>query len=359
MGNHEPDHAYYVVPGDHIKNICYHGQPLWKQLSLLDSSRTNSVGSWEKVCEKTQMESSLHCEGEFTRIYSLWKQICKDTFPELKYAVALSPIEAVVVSDDCGIEVPAFSVPRVADMPGFMKNRGDFDVEYDDSAELALADIEIHDDEPAEELGIKLVCLHAYNDRMRRREEVKNFVFTSNLTNIQGQLDAHSCRTAEEIELRGKLRPIERHFSYTNEFESFVQLILMEQRLIERIRSVRKSTGAPIAEIKLEGDENVKETSERLVTRSRSGNEQRRGRSVEEGCSRISDALESASLVERIRQDLDPIESETVEKVGIDPVAFALIRDVIQRRAIGEGSTSIEASISRSGGLVLLNASLN
>jgi hypothetical protein len=345
-------------------------QPVWKFLELLDTNRTSSVGSWLKVFERCQLDSPLRCEEEFCRIYSAWKRNCHDVFPQDHDASEPLSSRLEWHFDPKAFNHSPFSPPSSADLPGFIRNRCDFDIEYDDCAELGLADIEITEEDTPEDLAIKLSCLRAYNDRIKRREEVKNFVMDSNLINIQGQLDAHSCRTAEEIELRAKLRPIERYFEGSPDFDSFVQVILNENRILDRIKYLRQSDSSLPDHPKMEvstpdtmGDDSgsfkqLQELTQRPFTRSRSGNESKRGRSVEEGCLRVSEALESSNLRDILAGGVDSTESELAGKVGIDPVSFAIIRDLTHRRAALHGSTHIEASFTRFGDILSFQCSL-
>jgi len=358
VGNHSSNHSYHVLQGSDLSDFSLHGQPLWRQLGLLDSSRSFSVGSWLKVSERAQLDTPSQCESEFARLYSMWNRFCHDNFPELSFQLNSSSLRPLSVPEVQGIQPSIFMTPASADLPGFIMNRGDFEVEYDDSAELGLADIEFQDDDTPEDVSVKLACLRAYDDRMRRREEVKKFVFRANITNVQGQLDAHSCRTADEIDLRAKLRPVERFFDKEGELDAFVQLILVEKRILERIKNLKVaniSQGVvdPAPSITSVENEGGKEGfSQRPFTRSRSGTDVKRARSVEEGCSRISNALEATSVRERLQGELDSIESEMAQKIGIDPVTFSIIRDVTQQRALAHGASSMEASVKRFGSLL-------
>ena len=68
-----------------------------------------------------------------------------------------------------------------------MPLRGDFDVEYDNDAELLLAEMEFNgkelilDDETQEEYDLKMKILDIYNARLEERMKRKRFVIERNL----------------------------------------------------------------------------------------------------------------------------------------------------------------------------------
>jgi len=59
------------------------------------------------------------------------------------------------------------------DVLGFMPLRQEFDVEYDNEAELLLAEMEFVDEDLAEEVKIKENILEIYNRRLLEREKRK------------------------------------------------------------------------------------------------------------------------------------------------------------------------------------------
>mmetsp|Transcript_22628 Transcript_22628/g.18716 ORF Transcript_22628/g.18716 Transcript_22628/m.18716 type:complete len:114 (-) Transcript_22628:155-496(-) len=61
-------------------------------------------------------------------------------------------------------------------IPGYTPRRGDFEVDYDDCAELLLADMEFQPDERKEDEKVKVDVLLAYNARLSLREQMKRYV---------------------------------------------------------------------------------------------------------------------------------------------------------------------------------------
>jgi hypothetical protein len=75
-----------------------------------------------------------------------------------------------------------------SDLPGFIPLREDFDVEYENDAELMLADMEFlpHEDHPSER-ELKLQVVHIYNSKLRERNMRKRFVIDRGLVDFKQQ----------------------------------------------------------------------------------------------------------------------------------------------------------------------------
>lgn len=91
-----------------------------------------------------------------------------------------------------------------------MPLRGDFDVEYDNDAELLLAEMEFNDDETPEEYDLKMKIFDIYNARLDERIKRKKFVIERNLLDFQKQSMIEKSRTKEEKEIYNLLRPFAR-----------------------------------------------------------------------------------------------------------------------------------------------------
>lgn len=68
---------------------------------------------------------------------------------------------------------------------GFMPKRGDFDIEFDNDAELLLAEMEFNDDDKPYEIEMKLKVLDIYNIRLDERMKRKKFVIERDLLNLK------------------------------------------------------------------------------------------------------------------------------------------------------------------------------
>lgn len=66
-----------------------------------------------------------------------------------------------------------------------MPNRGDFDIEFDNDAELLLAEMEFNDDDKPNEVDMKFKVLDIYNLRLNERIKRKEFVISRDLLNLK------------------------------------------------------------------------------------------------------------------------------------------------------------------------------
>ena len=74
---------------------------------------------------------------------------------------------------------------NASEIVGFMPKRGDFDIEYDNDAELLLAEMEFNDDDKESELKMKFKLLDIYNARLDERIKRKKFVIERGLLDLR------------------------------------------------------------------------------------------------------------------------------------------------------------------------------
>lgn len=82
-----------------------------------------------------------------------------------------------------------------AEIVGFMPRRGDFEVEYDNDAELLLAEMEFNDDDTEEEKAMKYRLMDIYNEKLNERIKRKEFVITRKLLDLKEQMRLDKLRT--------------------------------------------------------------------------------------------------------------------------------------------------------------------
>lgn len=66
-----------------------------------------------------------------------------------------------------------------------MPLRGDFNIEYDNDAELLLADMEFFEDDTEEEIIMKESILNLYNRKLDERIKRKKFVIERGLLDVK------------------------------------------------------------------------------------------------------------------------------------------------------------------------------
>ncbi|TRY51879.1 ZZ finger/SANT/SWIRM domain containing protein [Cryptosporidium tyzzeri] len=122
---------------------------------------------------------------------------------------------------------------------GYMPLRGDFDVEYDNDAELLLADMEFRDSDTPQEKELKLQILEIYNSKLDERTYRKRFVIERNLLDIKLQQQKEKKRTKDERDLHSFLKPISR-FQTEEEQEKLVSLLIEEKRIRNHLQKVQE-----------------------------------------------------------------------------------------------------------------------
>eukprot|EP00743_Colponemidia_sp_Colp-15_P003299 GILK01003563.1.p1 GENE.GILK01003563.1~~GILK01003563.1.p1 ORF type:complete len:591 (+),score=112.18 GILK01003563.1:139-1911(+) len=125
-----------------------------------------------------------------------------------------------------------------ADVVGYMPLRGDFDVEYDNDAELILADMEFNDDDTPAEKQLKLRVLDIYNNKLDERARRKTFVIERGLLDLKKQQALDRKRSKEERDIHNQMRIFAR-FQSAEEHEQLVQGLIAEKRLRKRIEQLQ------------------------------------------------------------------------------------------------------------------------
>ena len=134
---------------------------------------------------------------------------------------------------------------------GYMPKRGDFEVEYDNEAELLLAEMEFNDDDTEEEREMKFKILEIYNYRLSERIKRKDFVISRELLNVKLQSQLEKSRGKEEREIHNMLKPFAR-FNTIEDHEKLVEGIIREKEIrqrIEELRHYRKMGMKSLAEV--------------------------------------------------------------------------------------------------------------
>lgn len=66
-------------------------------------------------------------------------------------------------------------------MRSYNPKRNEFYIEYDQAAELLLADLEFRDDDDENEVAVKMKLISEYNKRIEKRRRVHTFVLEHRL----------------------------------------------------------------------------------------------------------------------------------------------------------------------------------
>lgn len=264
---HEPDHAYRVV--HNVK------APLWsedwgadEELLLLEALEMFGMGNWSDVADHVGSKTKSQCETHYDEVYTSTPQLLPDPNKALTRRShhtkqegdgeggvkieggkdAKNAAAAAVGSSSSAVALPASSSstavkplakahavtkpkPKsgLGHLVGYTPNRGDFDTEYENDAELVLADMEFKEEDTKWERDLKLKVLEIYNSRLDARAERKKFILD------RGLLDRkEKKRPKEEREIQNNMRVFAK-FHSAEAHESFLAGLANEQRLRKRI----------------------------------------------------------------------------------------------------------------------------
>ena len=121
-----------------------------------------------------------------------------------------------------------------SDLPGFIPLREDFDVEFENDAELILADMEFSPDDHPSEKELKLQVIKIYNRKLEERNKRKRYAIDRGFIDFKKQQSAERKRNKEERDLVAKLRVFAR-FHSPEEHEALVESILKARKLRQQI----------------------------------------------------------------------------------------------------------------------------
>lgn len=125
-----------------------------------------------------------------------------------------------------------------SDIAGYMPRRGDFDIEWENDAEDAIADMEFTPGEPAADRELKLKVLKIYNARLDEREQRKQFVISRKLFDLKQRQADFEKLPRDERDLVHRMRLFER-FHTPEEHKAFIDKLLKAKRLRKEIAKLQ------------------------------------------------------------------------------------------------------------------------
>lgn len=125
-----------------------------------------------------------------------------------------------------------------SELVGFMPRRGDFDMEWENEAEQAVADMEFLPNEPPEDRKLKLQVLQIYNSKLDEREKRKQFIISRQLWDYKKAYNVENKLPRDERDLVNRMRLFER-FHTPAEHSKFLADILKAKRLRKEIAKLQ------------------------------------------------------------------------------------------------------------------------
>ncbi|GFE54278.1 transcriptional coactivator [Babesia ovis] len=240
--DHKNDHKYMPVgPNDFA--LFTKDWTAEQEMLLVEGVAKYGLGNWPEISDMVSMTSVGYkswdeCQQHY---YSIYLNSPTAPLPDITSIVRGPNGEPVPVprsTDVPPVEEPQPPPPnKPANKPqavGYWPLRGDFDVEYDNDAELILADMEFRFDDTPDQIELKLKVIEIYNSKLDERIYRKKVIITRGLLDSKAMQQKERRYTGEEKELYNILRPFLR-FQTIEEHDHTVRLLLRERKLRTRL----------------------------------------------------------------------------------------------------------------------------
>ncbi|DAZ98929.1 TPA: LOW QUALITY PROTEIN: hypothetical protein N0F65_001368 [Lagenidium giganteum] len=257
-----------------------------EELLLLEGIEMFGMGNWKDIGDHVVTKSEKKCESHYMTAYLSTSDLLPRFVDEPPEVIDAAKDDASAVPTGAGESVGATSstasvastgpaatnIPASgSDLAGYMPLRGDFDVEYDNEAELILADMEFSPDDHATERELKLKVLEIYNCKLDERERRKKFVVERGLLDYKRHQQLERRRPKDERELIAQMRPFAR-FQTPKEHDDFVNGLITAVRLRKQIlllQEYRRNGVRTLAEAELYDVERKKRETEQALQKQR------------------------------------------------------------------------------------------
>lgn len=185
--DHLRTHPYQVI--DPLRFPLF--EPSWttkEELLLLEGLQKFGYGNWSSVSEwmsssksMTELEKHYHCVYLHSRDAPRPDTSALISERDQNGCIAVyldryrEPMQEDVPEPQVQVLIEGERHP-LSDFPGFMPKRRDFEVEFENDAEMYLADLDFYEDDSAEDRALKFRQLDVYNKILEERETRKTFL---------------------------------------------------------------------------------------------------------------------------------------------------------------------------------------
>lgn len=215
-----------------------------EELALIEGLESYGLGNWADVAgslgrEKTEVER--HYLRTFIMVDSFpipnMKRKFENTSETLSRKKAKAELQPAAMK--MTPVKPLVSNPACHEIAGFLPGRLDFDVEYENDAELSIKDLQFEPDDGESEIELKLTILDIYNSRLTARSERKRILFEHNLVEHRKNSAVEKRRSRDEREVVNKAKPYAR-LMRRKDFEDFTEGLVEEVRLRREIKELQE-----------------------------------------------------------------------------------------------------------------------
>jgi len=238
IGCHKKDHPYEII--DSVGCDIFGDRSGWtarEELLLLNAIEHYSYGNWKDVSQHIGTRTAEEARDEYIGRF-LGGEIGRYTWvPGLRSRCKLTDLTVSLEDDPLAVQAlppskqPAADVrPEDAQQLDYMPLRDEFEVEYDNEAELLVSHLTLSPDDDELDTALKLTQVEMYTQRLRERARrhrvVKDNQLIAQFFNNKDKPKKKISR--EEKELGEKLRPL------CKEQEQFIMVSVLKQRRLSR-----------------------------------------------------------------------------------------------------------------------------
>ncbi|ONM09340.1 Transcriptional adapter ADA2b, partial [Zea mays] len=155
----------------------------------------------------------------------------------------VSKVEDGHVDRSVGVKKPRYSAdegPSLTELSGYNAKRHEFDPEYDNDAEQALAEMEFKETDSETDRELKLRVLRIYLSRLDERKRRKEFILERNLL-FPNPLEKDLTNEDREVYHRYK---VFMRFLSKEEHEALVRSVIEERKIRRRIQELQECRSA-------------------------------------------------------------------------------------------------------------------
>ncbi|SJK86596.1 transcriptional adapter 2-alpha [Babesia microti strain RI] len=319
-----------------------------QELLLLEGLSKYGLGNWKQISELVNIsngypKSASNCQKHY---YEVYINSANPPLPDLNSIILpdknqppppCSPIDECTDSTIASPETTTHSNTNKPQTFGYWPLRGDFDVEYDNDAELILADMEFRDDDTPQQKELKLKVIEIYNSKLDERIYRKRIIIERGLLDSKSTQQREKKLTSEERELYNILRPFNR-FHSPESHEQLIQLLVQERKIRSRLYQLLlwKSLGLESIQdvYEYEYDRATKrrhfENESRIITSIAVRDKNARTKSnvkKETATSVVTTELDAKAKI--ISECLEEKEIEFCNTYGIPPIVFFMAKRVL------------------------------
>ncbi|KAJ1293584.1 hypothetical protein BS78_01G079800 [Paspalum vaginatum] len=162
---------------------------------------------------------------------------------QIKDSANVSKVEDGHVDRSVGVKKPRYSAdegPSLTELSGYNSKRHEFDPEYDNDAEQALAEMEFKETDSDTDRELKLRVLRIYLSRLDERKRRKEFILERNLL-FPNPLEKDLTNEDREVYHRYK---VFMRFLSKEEHEALVRSVIEERKIRRRIQELQECRSA-------------------------------------------------------------------------------------------------------------------